>query len=126
MSALLIVLACGGVSSCKDNDKDEPSNSNSVVVKWNCYEVVLNSNGSTYQENVDFDFKSDKSFTVDMHDGRGTFTGTYTTTEAGAFTAKFDGSDLMGITGTYTISGDKMVAKYQWDNSGTAYLKRVK
>ena len=91
MSALIIVLTCVGVSSCKDKDKDEPSNSNSVVGKWNCNEVVLNSTGSTFSENVDFEFKYDKSFTVNMNDDRGTLTLTYTTTKAGALTAKFDG-----------------------------------
>ena len=126
--ALFAVLACVSFASCSDDDKDEPNGNNSIVGKWNCYKVVLNYDGKTYPEDVDFDFKADNSFTVNMKDGNGTLTGKYTTTEAVAFTVKFDGGEdaPMDMSGTYTISGNELVAKYQWDNSGTAYLKRIK
>lgn len=124
--ALITVLTCVGFASCgDDDDNDEPTN-NSIVGKWNCYKVVLDYDGNTYPEDVDFDFKSDNSFSVNLKNEGKTATGTYTTTQSGAFTVKFDGDALVSMSGTYTISGNELVAKYQWDSKGTAYLKRIK
>lgn len=123
--ALIAVLTCVGFASCGDDDKDEPTN-NSIVGKWNCYKVVLDYDGNTYPEDVDFDFKSDNSFSVNLKSEGKTATGTYTTTQSGAFTVQFDGDALVPMSGTYTISGNELVAKYKWDSKGTAYLKRIK
>lgn len=125
--ALIAVLTCVGFASCgDDDDKDEPTN-NSIVGKWNCYKVV-ESNGDASQQNIDFDFKADKSVKVNYYTEDMTLTGKYTTSDAGAIKINFDGRDDIDLNGTYTISGNEMTVKFDWRlfGSGTAYLKRSK
>lgn len=125
--ALVAVLACVSFASCSDDDKDEPNGN--IVGKWNCYKVVYDYDGKSYRVDIDFDFKSDNTFTVNFKDSSGTMTGKYTTTKTGTFTVKFEDREDApeDMSGSYTISGNELVASYQQsDSRATAYLKSIK